>query len=207
MRSTCRRQVVRRGPIPIPNYRRFFVPGGTLFLTIATYERSPFFADEINVERLRQAFAQVKRERPFDFVAAVILPDHLHVLWTLPRGDTAYSVRVGRIKVLFTRALRGHNALPQDVSASRQKHRESNVWHRRFWEHTIADDRDFEQHLNYIHYNPVKHGHARCPHSWPHSSFARSVADGLYDPHWGCSCDGRIPAMPRMASLDGVAGE
>jgi putative transposase len=157
--------------------------------------------------RLRKALAQVKREQPFDFQAGVVLPDHVHFLWSLPRGDSEYSSRIGQMKLVFTQMLRGKKALPVSVSASRRKHRESDVWHRRFWEHLIEDDDDFEQHLHYIHYNPVKHGYVRCPHLWPHSSFRRWVDGGVYDELWGCGCEGRTPILPRMASLDGVAGE
>jgi putative transposase len=191
----------------MPNYRRRLVPGGTFFFTIATYERRPILAQKTSVALLRQELVEVKRDHPFDFRASVVLPDHVRFLWSLPRGDSAYSSRIGQIKVLFTQKLRGENASPVEVSASRRKHRESDVWHRRFWEHTITDDDDFEQHLHYIHYNPVKHGFVRCPHLWPYSSFSRWVKDGLYDGLWGCGCDGRIPVLPRMASLNGVAGE
>jgi putative transposase len=191
----------------MPNYRRFHDPGGIFFFTIATYQRAPILAAKENVDRLRQALAQVKRERPFDVRAAVVLPDHVHFLWSLPRGDAGYSKRIGRMKVLFTQMLRGKRALPAEISDSRRKHRESDVWQRRFWEHTIEDDDDFEQHLHYIRYNPVKHGFVRCPHLWPYSSFPRWVNDGVYDGLWGCGCDGRMPVLPRMAALDGAAGE
>jgi putative transposase len=191
----------------MPNYRRFLVPGGTYFLTIATYERAPILAEKENVDRLRVAVAEMKHESPFDFTAGVVLPDHVHFLWSLPKGDTDYSSRIGRMKVLFTQKLRGKGRLPLGVSASRRKHRESDVWHRRFWEHTVKDEDDFEQHLHYVHFNPVKHGFVRCPHLWPYSSFHRWVDDGLYDGLWGCGCDGRLPMLPQMASLDGVVGE
>jgi putative transposase len=97
-------------------------------------------------------------EKPFTIDAAVILPEHIHFLWTLPPGDRDYSYRVGRMKVLFTRALRGANNLPDDVCESRRKHRESDVWQRRFYENTIRDEFDFRNHLDYLHFNPVKHG-------------------------------------------------
>ncbi len=191
----------------MPNYRRAYVPGGTFFLTIVTYDRRPIFGESENVARLRRALKQVTREYPFDFRAAVVLPDHVHFLWSLPRGDTSFSRRVGRMKVLFTRALRGRHAVPTDFRASRRKHRESDVWQRRFWEHTIDDEDDFEQHLNYIHYNPVKHGLVACPHLWPHSSFRRWVRNGLYPEDWGCRCGGRHVALPEMVHLDDVTGE
>ncbi len=168
------------------DYRRAYTPGGTIFLTLVTFNRRPIFADPENVQRLRCAAAAVKAEMPFEVTAAVILPDHLHFLWTLPLGDGNYSKRVGRLKVLFTRALRGKHLLPQDVSISRQKHRESDVWQRRFWEHTIRDEADWIRHLNYLHYNPVKHGLVRCPHEWEFSSFRWFVQQGMYEADWGC---------------------
>jgi putative transposase len=191
----------------MPDYRRAYVPGATVFLTIVTYRRRPSFAVPENVSRLRRAIRAVQEKQPFDFPAAVILPDHMHVLWSLSREDTAYPKRVGLMKVAFTQELRGRGALPIEVSASRRKHRESDVWQRRYWEHTIEDEEDFERHLSYIHYNPVKHGLTTCPHLWPNSSFPRWVRDGLYDESGGCSCDGRIPVLPEMANLDDVTGE
>jgi putative transposase len=157
------------------------------------YNRSPLFADAANGQRLRQATAKIRAEMPFDIVAAVVLPDHLHFVWGLGEGDDHnYSKRVGRLKVLFTRSQRGQNALPQAVSTSRRKHRESDVWQRRFWEHTIRDETEEERYVNYVHYNPVKHGFAGCPHAWPYSSFHRFVEAGLCAADWGCGCKGRV---------------
>ncbi len=180
----------------MPEYRRFYQPGGTFFLTIVTYNRQPIFSNPENINKLRQAIATVKSEMPFDIVAAVVLPDHLHFLWKLPSKDLNYSKRVGRLKSLFTKALRGNNSLPQNVSISRQKHRESNVWQRRFWEHTIKDEADFEQHLNYIHYNPVKHGLVFCPHFWQYSSFDLWIKKKIYSSDWCCICDGKPAKIP-----------
>ena len=133
------------------NYRRLYVPGGTYFFTIVTYQRRPYFANSDNVNKLRTAVATVKKEMPFNIFGAVILPNHLHFLWVLPPNDKNYSKRIGHIKTLFTKSFRGNNALPKTVSISRQKHRESNVWQRRFWEHTIQDESELETYLNYIH--------------------------------------------------------
>jgi putative transposase len=190
----------------MPNYRRSYVAGGTYFLTIVTHRRVPLFADEENVTRLRRALVQTKHERPFDIDAAVILPDHIHLLLTLPCGESDYSTRVGRMKVLFTRSVSRPGALQSDC-LSRAKHRDSNVWQRRFWEHSVRGEGEFEECLNYIHYNPVKHKFADCPHLWPHSSFQRWVRSGLYDVEWGCRCSGRMESMPRFAALDGLMGE
>lgn len=175
----------------MPEYRRAYVPGGTFFLTLVTYNRIPLFSEPENICRLRLAIAKTRTERPFEITGAVILPDHIHFLWTLPPGDTNYSYRVSRFKILFTRMIRGKRSLSQNVSASRRKHRESNVWQRRFWEHVIRDESDLERHLNYIHYNPVKHGLVTCPHLWKYSSFSRWVETGRYGDDWGCSCGGR----------------
>jgi REP-associated tyrosine transposase len=180
----------------VPNYRRAFAPGGTLFLTLVTYRRVPIFSEPGHVDRLRVALMQVRQEAPFQIPAAVVLPDHAHFLWSLPPGDTDYSRRVGRMKVLFTRSLGRRAASCTEVGASRRKHREAGIWHRRLWEHTIADEEDFERHLDYIHYNPVKHGLATCPHLWPYSSFSRWVSTGHYHPEWGCSCGERRVKPP-----------
>ena len=107
---------------------------------------------------MRQAVRKAKREADFQIVAAVILPDHLHFIWTLPPDDHNYSKQVGRVKFLFRRALRGHSAQPKTVSPSRRKHRESNAWQRRFWEHTLRGEAELSRYLDYVHYNPVKHG-------------------------------------------------
>ena len=191
----------------MPKYRRLYVPGGAVFLTVVTHERRPLFKDPRNIERLRQAATTVMAEMPFAFEAAVVLHDHFHVLWTMPEGDTNYSKRMGRLKVEFTQSLQGRNALPVDVSASRRKHRESDVWQRRFMEHTIKDEQDFEDHLHYIHYNAVKHGYVTCPHAWPHSSFEKWIARGVYTRKWACACGGAIWQPPDWRAIGEYAGE
>lgn len=173
------------------NYRRAWIPGGTFFLTIVTHRRQPLFREGERVEQLRQAIAIVKTETPFEIVAAVVLPDHLHFIWKLPSGDTNFSRRVGRLKVLFTRSLFGVGASARADSESRRKHRESDVWQRRFWEHTIRNETELESCLNYIHYNPVKHGLVSCPHQWEYSSFHTWVKRGQYSFDWGCTCQGQ----------------
>jgi putative transposase len=171
------------------------------------YNRTPLFSESENVSRLRKAVADVKSEMPFEIVGAAILPEHMHFMWILPSNDTAYSKRVGRLKVLFTQSLRGHRQLPTDVSSSRRKHRESDVWQRRFWEHTISDEEDFEQHLDYIHYNPVKHGLVSCPHLWPYSSFHRWVQKGGYTVDWCCTCNGRQAQRLDFTKIANRVGE
>jgi putative transposase len=177
---------------PMSQYRRFYVPGSTVFLTVVTYQRIPLFENPENVQCLRRSLKTVQASMPFEFLAGVVMPEHLHFLWTMPEGDSNYSKRIGRMKVLFTQALRGEDYVPEAISRSRQKHRESDVWQRRFWEHTIRDERDFQNHCDYLHANPVKHGLAQCPHEWELSSFHRWVQQGKYSADWGCRCGNRI---------------
>ena len=188
-------------------YRRAYIPGGTFFFTAVTYNRTPLFSQPKNVTLLRQAVATVKSQMPFKFLGAVILPDHFHFIWSLPPNDTNYSKRLGQIKILFTRSLRGERSLPHNVSKSRHKRRESDVWHRRFWEHAILDEEDFAKHLEYIHYNPVKHGLVSCPHFWPYSSFSLWVQKGVYTDDWGCVCNGGMPKIPDLSNIARKVGE
>ena len=190
----------------MPDYRRCYRPGGTFFFTIVTHQRRPLFADAANVERLRAAVRDVRSERAFDIVGAVVLPDHLHFLWSLPEGDVDYSRRIGRMKVLFTRSFQAvdHSGA---TSASRERRRESGVWQRRFWEHTIRDEADLQAHLDYIHYNPVRHGLVACAHLWRFSSFERWVNRGGYAADWCCSCGGQKVSMPYPEKLGAAVGE
>lgn len=176
----------------MPNYRRAYIPGGTYFFTLVTYCRRPLFKPLYNIQLLRIAVAKVKAEKPFKIVAAVILPDHIHFIWQLPPGDSNYSQRISRLKVLFTRAYKSQNPSNIEISASRHRHRESDIWQRRFWEHLIRDEADLQQHLDYIHYNPVKHELVSCPHLWEYSSFSRWVNRGRYTLDWGCTCGQKI---------------
>ncbi len=145
------------------------------FFTVVTFERRPYFADPANVAHLREAFRKVKAARPFQIEAVVILPDHLHCLWRLPEGDDDYSGRWREIKKAASR----HIASAINARGERQ------VWQRRFWEHAIRDEADWQRRMDYIHYNPVKHGLATRPADWPWSSFARAVERGWYEPAWG----------------------
>ena len=147
----------------MPNYRRFTVPGSTLFFTVVTYQRRPFLTEPLARRCLREAFQRVRARRPFEIPAIVLLPDHLHALWILPPGDADYSVRWRRIKEEFTERYQRQGGTESPLSDSRQRRKERGIWQRRFWGHTIQDDEDFERHVDYIHYNPVKHGLAACP--------------------------------------------
>lgn len=165
------------------SYRRAYSPGATYFFTVVTYQRHPLFQTSQNIQLLRAAFHQVKQRYPFTIEAIAVLPDHLHALWILPSGDANFSTRWRLIKEYVTRRIDPEYRQPR--SASQVSKKEQAVWQRRFWEHQIQDERDFEQHFNYIHYNPVKHGYAASPADWQYSSFRKYVQAGMYAKDWG----------------------
>jgi putative transposase len=160
-------------------YRRNLVTGGTYFFTVNLADRRWSLLTE-NVELLRAAFRYTRRCHAFTIEAIVILPDHLHVVWTLPPEDSDFATRWRLIKTAFSRGLHP----TERVSASRSRKRERGIWQRRFWEHTIRDDDDFARHLDYIHFNPIKHGYVERVQDWPFSSFHRMVRVGWYPPEW-----------------------
>ena len=161
------------------DYRRNYVCGGNYFFTVNLRDRgSRLLLEEINL--LRCCMRSVQKVYPFRVDAVVILPEHMHVIWTLPETDRNYSSRWRRIKSAFTRGL-----LQRAHLRRKNKRHEYDVWQHRFWEHTIRNDRDFENHVNYIHYNPVKHGWVRRVVDWPYSSFHRYVKRGLLSEDWG----------------------
>jgi putative transposase len=167
------------------NYRRYFVPGGTYFFTVVTYRRARFLCEPVAREILRIKLRDCKSRWPFDILAIVLLPDHLHSIWSLPPGDDAYSRRWGRIKQKFTSEWLARGGRQLRVTANQREQRRAGVWQHRFWEHTIVDENDFERHFDYIHYNPVKHGYVGSLEEWPYSSFHRWVKVGVYDEEWG----------------------
>ncbi len=160
-------------------YRRNIVAGGTYFFTVTLVDRrSSTFVEHIDA--LRAAFRAARRERRFMIDAIVILPDHLHAIFTLPAGDADFSGRWRRIKGHFsTRMIRA------GVAVKRHPNGELALWQRRFWEHTIRTDDDFARHVDYIHFNPVKHGLVSRVLDWPYSSFHRYVRQGLLPKDWG----------------------
>jgi REP-associated tyrosine transposase len=170
----------------MPRYIRAFVPGGTFFFTVALLERRRRLLTD-HIEALRAAFAAVQAKRPFTIDAIVVLPDHLHCLWTLSAGDADFSMRWHAIKAAFSRAV----PKGERLSARRVAKGERGIWQRRFWEHTIRDERDFERHADYIHFNPVKHGHVRCVADWPYSTFRRYAQRGIYPLDWSAGDDVR----------------
>ncbi len=163
----------------MPNYRRAFVPGGCWFFTVNLLDRrSNLLVAEVGV--LRDAVRQARLQAPFTIDAWVVLPDHMHCLWTLPQGDRDYPGRWRAIKSAFSKALPGLGA-PSEPMARRG---ERGIWQRRYWEHTIRDAGDYTAHMDYTHFNPVKHGYVSQAADWPYSSFHRCVAAGLYPSGW-----------------------
>lgn len=156
----------------MPDYRRLYAPGGTYFFTVNLRDRSSdLLVREIDV--LRAAWRDVATKRPFETVAAVVLPEHLHAIWRLPEDDDDFSTRWSLIKAGFTRRLGA-------ASKSVGRKRERNIWQRRFWEHLIRDDEDMAAHIDYVHGNPVKHGLVADMGDWPYSTLhRRSAGDGI----------------------------
>lgn len=159
-------------------YRRNFVAGATYFLTVTLADRASYALIEY-VDALRASFRGVRRNHPFEIGAVVVLPDHLHLIVTLPAGDADFSTRIRMIKRGFTDAV-----VKTGIAIPRHPNGEYALWQRRFWEHTIRDDADFERHVDYIHFNPVKHGLVGKVRDWPHSSFHRYVRRGLLPEDW-----------------------
>jgi putative transposase len=161
------------------SYRRNFIAGGSFFFTVNLAERQLGLLTD-HVDELRAAFRRARRDHPFTTDAMVVLPDHLHVVWTLPDGDADFATRWRLIKSAFSR----DSMLGERISASRAARGERGIWQRRYWEHTIRDESDFERHIDYVHINPVKHGLVTRVRDWPYSSFHRMVNLGMYPEDW-----------------------
>jgi|SRR5262245_14085135 len=166
-------------------YRRNYVAGGTYFFTLVTQDRQPILTEPTARRALRKAFRDVRRKRPFTLVAIVVLPDHPHAILTLPSGDSDYSLRWAQIKEEFTRSYLKAGGTEATRSAPRAAHRERGVWQRRFWEHTCRDEDDLKRCVDYIHWNPIKHGLVSRVRDFPWSSFRRFVRLGEYELDWG----------------------
>ena len=166
-------------------YRRSKDGGATYFFTVVTHNRSKFLCNEENVELLRSIMRTVMVRHPFVIDAMIVMPDHLHTIWTLPEGDNDFPMRWNLIKREFSR--RCDSKYKRHPSESRVSKGEQTIWQRRYWEHLIRDDDDFIHHVEYIHYNPVKHGYVTKPGEWRYSSFHRYVNQGVYASDWGNS--------------------
>lgn len=162
------------------NYRRAHVPGASYFFTVNLARRDTTLLTE-RIDDLRNAVRYVRARHSFVIDAMVVLPEHLHAVWTLPDGDADHSLRWRLVKTWFSRQI------PQGERRrdSRIAKGERGIWQRRYWEHLIRDDDDLSRHIDYIHFNPVKHGHVERTADWPYSTFHRYVAEGRLPPDWG----------------------
>ena len=168
------------------NYRRAWCPGGTYFFTVNLLERKGNLLLVDHIDLLREAVRRVKRTHPFTIHAWVVLPEHLHCVIELPAGDVDFALRWRLIRLFFSRGI----PKTERRSAVRQKRHERGIWQRRYWEHLIRDEADFAAHMDYVHFNPVKHGWVERVADWPYSTFHRLVAQGVYPEGWsGVSCD------------------
>jgi len=157
-------------------YRRVYQRGGCYFFTVVTFKRFKYLANLENIQRLRNSFQHVMTKHPFIIDAIVVLPNHLHCIWVLPENDEDFSLRWRLIKRYFSIG----------INVPLTPRGEKKVWQRRFWEHLIRDEKDWQRHMDYIHYNPVKHGLVNKPIDWPYSSFETVVKRGFYERDWGC---------------------
>jgi len=176
----------------MPDYRRLRVPGGTYFFTVNLLERKQDLLVR-HIDELREAVRATKRERPFHIDAWVVLPDHMHTVWTLPQGDDDFSNRWKSIKIRFVQKL------PRTERRSRVRiaKGERGIWQRRFWEHMIRDENDYMRHVDYVHWNPMKHGLVQKVADWPYSSFHRYVRDGIYPDDWAGGLEMNLDVIER----------
>ena len=155
-------------------YRRAKIEGGVFFFTVTLADRKSDLLVR-HIDRLRRMYMSAQDRNPFETIAICVLPDHLHAVWALPRNDSDFSVRWSLIKSGFSRGL----VADMPRTESKIAKRERGIWQRRYWEHAIRDDGDLERHVDYIHFNPVKHGYVSRVADWPHSTFHRYVAKGF----------------------------
>ena len=169
----------------MPEYRRAKTAGGTYFFTLVTHLRRSILTNKVVRQALREGIQRARQTLPFQIEAWVLLPDHLHALWTLSSEDDNYPARWAIIKRQVSTLCGKEFTEREELSKSKQKRKESGVWQRRYWEHQIRDDLDFQRHMDYLHWNPVKHGYVRKVADWPFSPFQRLVAQEIYPPDWG----------------------
>jgi putative transposase len=170
------------------NYRRNVVKGGCYFFTVNLADRASDLLTE-NIALLRQSIAYVMQKHPFYIDAMVVLPDHIHAIWTLPENDADYALRWRLIKTHFSRNI----TKTEKISQSRISKGERSIWQRRYWEHTIKDDRDFGNHVDYIHINPVKHGYVTHATEWPYSSIHKYIKAGKLPNNWAGDKSAELP--------------
>lgn len=164
----------------MPQYRRDRTPGGTYFFTVNLLDRSQSLLTDY-ISLLRASISRVKESYPFYVDALVVLPEHFHMVLTLPKGSSEYSDIIRFIKSNFSKGMPGSSNI---TCVSRTKRKEKGIWQRRFWEHRIKDEVDYKRHIDYCYFNPVKHNHVKKVSDWPYSTFHRDVSAGLYRKGW-----------------------
>ena len=168
----------------MPHYRRARVPGATYFFTVNLRDRNCDLLVR-HIDLLRTTVRATRARHSFHIDAWVVLPEHMHCLWTLPVGDADFALRWKVIKAGFAKRL----PKTETITTSQHSRRERGIWQRRYWEHLIRDENDYQRHFDYIHFNPLKHGHVQCLADWPCSSFHRAVRQGIYLPDWRGGAD------------------
>ncbi len=166
-------------------YRRYWIPGGAYFFSVVARDRRPIFTESSVRGLLKDAIQSVRKKRPFEIVASVLLPDHLHTIWAMPKGDDDFAMRWMLIKSYVTKRYRAGLTAMKDGGLRPASPPCTSIWQPRYWEHWIRDDDDMKRHLDYIHFNPVKHGLAKMARDWPWSTFQKWVERGEYPPDWG----------------------
>lgn len=169
----------------MPQYIRSYTKGATYFFTLVAHNRRPIFCEDDFLKAFRGGIEHVKQQYPFEIIAWVQLPDHLHCIWQMTDDNTNYSQCWSRIKRLTSQACPQYHLPAQDLSNSMVKRSEKGIWQRRFYEHQINSEEDFASCMDYLHYNPVKHGLVKNVVDWQYSSFHRYVKNGVYSVDWG----------------------
>ena len=166
-------------------YRRADVAGGSYFFTVVTERRQRILTDEAVRGALREGIERVRLQWPFVIDGWVLLPDHLHAIWTLPAGDADFPLRWRLIKSHVTRRCGSLYERKGWLTARRIEKKQGTLWQHRYWEQCLRDEQDFRRHMDYLHWNPVKHGLVKSVLDWPWSSFHRYVSQGVYQKDWG----------------------
>jgi putative transposase len=168
------------------NYRRIYTGGNIYFFTLVMYRRQAILCHDDIRTALRSGIMETRKTHPFKVDAWVLMPDHLHCIWTLPENDINFSTRWAMIKRYVTKQCCAEKYQRDEwLNKSRVKRKESTLWQRRFWEHQIRDDQNFQRHFDYLHFNPVKHGYVNSVKEWEFSSFHRYVKNEIYTENWG----------------------
>ena len=162
------------------DYKRADFEGGYYFFTVVTCQRQRLFAEQRARRCLRTAIRKTKGRYPYETIAFCLLPDHMHCVWKLPEDDADFSMRWALTKSSFTRMYLDCGGCERPVSRSRASKRERGIWQRRFWEHQIRDEKDLQRHVDYVHFNPVKHALVEKVEDWPWSTYHRYAASGYY---------------------------